>query len=341
MDLSNRTVTTEVTRIIIDYLRNAGVALDALPQAVGLAAEDFTSLDGQVPVSAELRLWDWAAREAGNPDLGLSLANRVDMRKLGVVGYLSLQQPDLFHMLETFSRYHRLLHGVAVLRPYQTPAEEGIEHFFTPDGGGPGRQASEFTIGSAWMVLRGVVENPLPLRGVDFQHTKPAHNVPYGEIFGAGVPVRFNQPRNRLRMPPGSLRTPLREVDTHLAAVLRAHAEQALAALPSSPGLEASIGQLLPSLLSQGEAEVGRVAASLGMSQRTLQRRLQDAGISFREIVEKIRRELALQYLSDLELNISQICFLLGFSEPAAFSRAFARWTGQSPRAYRSAMPPP
>lgn len=335
MDLSRYHVTTEVTRPIIEFLRAFGQDLTPLEQETGGTFEAFTAIDGRVPINHELRLWDWAAHAVKDDHLGLTLASMMDLRKLGVVGFLSLQQPTLILLLETFHHYHRLVHEVATLRPSRSRTEDCIEHFFTEDGIGPGKHANEFTLASVWRVLSEVAVSPPILVGVDFQHVAPLSDLRLREVFGQDTPFRFSRPINKLSMQPGTFDAPTNAPDLELAQVLRAHADQALAELPKSEDFEGQILELLPNLLTQGKGSIDNVAAKLGCSRRTLQRRLGEKGKIFREIVELVRREMALQYMDNKGLNLSEIGFLLGFSELASFSRAFRRWTGKSPRAFR------
>lgn len=335
MDLSRYHVTTEVTRPIIDYLRASGQDLSPLGQETGGTVEAFTAIDGRVPINQELLLWDWAANALKDDHLGLTLASMVDLRKLGVVGYLSLQQPTLILLLETFHHYHRLLHEAATLRPSRSIKEDCIEHFFTEDGIGPGRHANEFTMAAVWRILSGVATTPPALLGIDFQHEAPPSTARLLAVFGLDIRLRFSMPINKLHMPPRTFDLATNAPDLELAGVLKVHADQALAELPKTEDFEGQIRELLPNLLTQGQASIDQVATMLGYSRRTLQRRLGEKGMIFREIVELVRRELALQYIENRGLNLSEIGFLLGFSELAAFSRAFRRWNGKSPRAFR------
>ena len=339
MDLSRYHVTTDITRPIIEYLRASGQELSPLEQDTGGTVESFTAIDGRVPINQELRLWDWAAHAVKDDHFGLTLASTVNLRGLGVVGFLSLQQPTLISMLETFHHYRRLVHEVATLRPSRSRTEDCIEHFFSEEGIGPGRHANEFTLASVWRILSGIAETPLTLLGVDFQHAAPPSESRLLEVFGRDIRLRFSMPINKLFMPPGTFDTATNAPDLVLAGVLKAHADQALAELPKPEDYEGQIRELLPKLLIQGQASIDRVATMMGTSRRTLQRRLGQKGMIFRDIVELVRRELALQYIDNRGLNLSEIGFLLGFSELAAFSRAFRRWNGKSPRAFRYGSP--
>jgi len=95
------------------------------------------------------------------------------------------------------------------------------------------------------------------------------------------------------------------------------------------------VKRALQDLLPTGEPNIGEVSRLLGTSSRTLQRQLFEAGTTFREILRDVRHDLALRYLRDRTCSITEVAFLLGFSETAAFSRAFKRWTGEAPSRFR------
>ena len=103
-----------------------------------------------------------------------------------------------------------------------------------------------------------------------------------------------------------------------------------------SSSVGARVRELLAAQIREGEPEQAQLARSLGMSERTLQRRLRDEGLAFAALVDKVRTELAELYLSDPKLAVFEVAFLLGYSEPSAFNRAFRRWTGQSPSQFRA-----
>ena len=117
-------------------------------------------------------------------------------------------------------------------------------------------------------------------------------------------------------------------VDAHLA-------DQLVAALPQNDALSPRVRKLLLELLPTGSSDATRVAAKLGMSRRTLTRHLEREGVTYKELLEKARHQMALQYLEKSSLDPQQIAFMLGYSVTAAFSRAFARWEGKSPTEHR------
>jgi transcriptional regulator GlxA family with amidase domain len=129
--------------------------------------------------------------------------------------------------------------------------------------------------------------------------------------------------------------------DSYLLRILTAHAEDLLAERHSVTGLQSMVTSHLASLLSSGESGATAVARRLGMSSRSLTRHLAEEGTTFGEIRERLRQRLASRYLRDERLSVQQIAWLLGYWEPGAFSHAYRRWTGVSPRRARKQKPSP
>ena len=128
---------------------------------------------------------------------------------------------------------------------------------------------------------------------------------------------------------------PLRRRDPILRHVLEEHANEVLNRLPVRTGLAFEVQRLLAARVAGGDPSLKSIGRDLGMSSRTLQRRLTDEGVSFQRLLDDTRKGTARRYLADSTLAIGEIAYLLGYSEAAAFHRAFKRWYGQTPDAFR------
>jgi AraC-like DNA-binding protein len=117
------------------------------------------------------------------------------------------------------------------------------------------------------------------------------------------------------------------------ASLLGGIAKALVAAVERPSAFRREVESRIEALLETGEARVDRVAGDLGLSRQTLYRRLREEGVTFEELLDKLRHRLALRYLRDDRMSVKAASYRLGFSDPAAFSRAFKRWTGNSPRA--------
>jgi AraC-like DNA-binding protein len=170
-------------------------------------------------------------------------------------------------------------------------------------------------------------------KAVHFTHAEPAYRAEYERIFR--VPVVFASDKNALqideallsnyRIPPSS---------RYASGVLRDHAEALLQKLDSSQSTRGRVEGLLVPVLHNGEATVDAVASKLGLSRYTLFRRLRAEGVTFQQVLDELRHQTALHYLSGEKASVKRTARLVGFSDPTAFARAFKRWTGGSPRTY-------
>ena len=333
--LKEKRVTTDITRIIINYLEKLNIDLSDLADKTESSYSLFTEPDHKIPINSELLLWQYAMQKTEDSHIGISMAGHFNFKSIGVVGYLARQQPTLLRMMETYCHYHRIIHEEAILKPICQEEADIMEHHFSKPGEGPGQSASEFTLATIWQTFKQVSAQPISLKKVCFQHPKPSSVQKYKEFFGDTVQFEFSQPTNQLHFPPKTLNTPTLEGDSQLGDILKSYADQALASLPAANDLEHSLYGVISELMAENNLNIDSVAYRMGMSRRTLQRRLKDKKLTFSTLVEEVQKRHALRYLEDPSINITEVAFLCGFSELSPFSRAFKRWTGMSPKEFR------
>jgi AraC-like DNA-binding protein len=154
-----------------------------------------------------------------------------------------------------------------------------------------------------------------------------------------GTRVDFGADRDEFALNLDARELPLIHADTYLNDLLLKYCEAALADRKDNnlSQLRTRVENAISLVLPHGRVRVEDIARSLGMSKRTLARRLSDEGLNFTEILQQLRRDLAVRYLDDRKLHVSKIAWLLGFNEVSAFTHAFKRWTGKTPRRMRTA----
>jgi AraC-like DNA-binding protein len=175
-------------------------------------------------------------------------------------------------------------------------------------------------------------------REITFRHAAPVDHpsmsaaeqlARYQAVFKC--PVRFSCPETGVLISDADLALPMRGADQTLLAVLDGHAKELIEKLPART-LDSQVRSYLAKALSSGgDSSLEAIAKELAMSERTLQRRLQDEGLSLREMVDELRQELAQRMVTHTSLTNAEMSFLLGFAEAPAFLRAFKRWTGTTP----------
>ena len=189
---------------------------------------------------------------------------------------------------------------------------------------------------ASWLrYARWIADTDLAPQEVWFEHAQPADTelAEYQAVFAC--PIRFSQPCNALLTLPEHLQIPIRQADANLLRTLEEHALTLMAGMDKDEPLPVRVHNALRLLLKDGLPRKERVAEKFHMTERTLQRHLQQAGTSYQEILDDLRRELAEHYLLRSELPIQDIASYLGFTEARSFHRSFKGWTGMTPGEFR------
>lgn len=271
------------------------------------------------------------------PAPGLAIGAHVQPRHVGVMGYLVLASKTLGEAMLAYQRYERLFYGVDL-------AEIGLTGDQAEIRWGPGDIAlgplhDAVAIAALVTFLRRQIDSPPPPTLIAFTHPAPATRAErqaYEDFFGC--PVHFGDTHTRVRFPVGYLALPMPHSDPGLRSLLDRQAHALLLALPDSDTFDRALQQTMLKLLPDGNATLPRAAAELYVSVRTLQRRLDTRGLTWQQLLDRTREQLARQYLADRALTLSDIALLLGFSEQSAFTRAFRRWTRSTPAQIRRTL---
>ena len=301
----------------------------------GLEPAILDDVDGRVPASIVRALWEELPAACGDDWFGLNLAASVPDAALGVVAYLVLHAPTLGQGFVASVRHASLLQDVAAC--FVERADDGGLTFVqerSVRGPVPPRHAVEFAFARAVLMARRSTGVEVTPRLVRFAFARPTcADRRYAALFGPSV--LFDGTRNELELDASTLALPQRDADPWLRSVVEARARALLERLaPASPFVGRVVGAV-GLALQRGDADLASVARALDVSARLLQRRLAAEGLTFRAVIDDARRELAKQYLADRDQSLAHIALMLGFSEQAAFQRAFVRWTGVTPGRYR------
>jgi AraC-like DNA-binding protein len=286
--------------------------------------------DDRLPISAVLRWLDSAVEISRDPDLGLRAVRRIESGSYDVLEYMARSASNYGEALELQLRYIRLVNEAA---DFTLGVREGRAFIDLRSRVVLTRAASDFQACALLIAARAWLGS-LDSFELWFSYPAPSKLDTYREVLGS-TPVRFGAAHDAISFDAKLLEVPMKSADPKLNAVLRRHAEHLIAELPEPEWLTGRVRKLLMGLLPAGKTNADYVATRLGMSRRTLTRHLEREGVTYKDLLEQARRELSFQYLANPATDIQQIAFLLGYSETAAFSRAFRRWSGQSPAAYR------
>ncbi len=311
----------------------SAVATGALG-AAGLSPQRLADETARLPDRDFVVFIEQAARLAGDDVLGLNLGLAHDVRSSGLPAYVAIASATLREAMLNARRYGAINDTGAdyALREAGNAASFRVESASARLRAS--RHATEFKMGLVVAACRrwiGPGFKPIEIR---FAHARASSRRAVERRLGCEV--RFGNEATEMLIGVDQLDLPVRGADPYLLAMLVRQADAALAARRDPGRLRGEVERLVLRGLSRGVPTIGDVAEALGIGERTLARRLTGEGAAFRQVVEELRLDMARSYLADPELTLAQVADLLGYADQSAFSNAFRRWTGRSPRRFRA-----
>ena len=198
------------------------------------------------------------------------------------------------------------------------------------------RHQIEFAMATFVRMCRQLTNRNLPASRVSFTHQRSDDIAGYRTFFGSDV--RFGAAVDEVAFPASIRQIPILGADPYLNELLISYCDQALSARSTKRNsFESSVENVIAVHLPHGKARAREIARKLGVSQRTLARRLSSEGLTFASVLQRLKSDLAKRHLADETLSISEIAWLVGYQNVSAFTHAFKRWTGKAPSAIRQA----
>jgi AraC-like DNA-binding protein len=323
------TVLATLPRALLAYLRALGNDDDAIARAAEITLE--SDADARVPRERVDALWEIAVRVAG-PAVGVRFALEMPPGNAGVLEVVTQSAPSVEVSLGHVCRYWHLLNDGVDLALERVRSEVALTL----------RTRSTRPLAPAWIDLTVValvvigarsIVRPLPPKRVALPYPESRAVPELAAI--ASAPLSYDADALAIVFPAEILEQSLLAANAPLHDVARAHADAELARLRDDGDLPSRVRTAAEARLESGDATLDRLAGALGLSARTLQRRLREHGTSLRAVLDEARRAIAMRELARGARNVTDVAFLLGFSETSAFDRAFRRWTGTTPAAYR------
>ena len=309
--------------------RRVGAA--ELATAAGLPPGLLDSLPDKLPARNYIALLDAGAQLANDPHFGLHVGEKVRPGTFSAYGMMLLACSDFGQALSQTRRYEQLAHDLGRTRV----ALHGADAVYAWDSHYP--QASRHLVESVFAGIRvfgsWLAGRPLTPTRVAFAHESTAGAGEYRRILG--VVPEFGAPAHAAHFDAAILSLPVPNADVSLYPVLRQHAERLLGERALAGDVVEQVRAAVLRRLPNSGVRLALVAQDLGMSVRTLQRKLAEAGSSFQLVLDATRYALAQDYLRRRELGLVDIAFLLGFQEQSAFTHAFREWSGTNPSAWR------
>jgi AraC-like DNA-binding protein len=326
-------ISVAATTGLLETIAAAGGNPDQILRVLGLERSAFKNSEGFIASSLFAQILEEAARATADECFGLHFGEHYNPKNIGPLAYVVLNSPTLAVAIENAERYLHI-HNQAANLSFSIEGEQAYLRFLLTDLAIEStRQHNEFSMAVTLNTLRIMAGSHWAPREVQFAHEAPAHTYEHLRVFSA--PVLFSCPTNAFVIERDLVESPVPAADPRLYRILRKYMERVLNEIPREDDFLAAVRKALAERMREGTPKLAQVAQKMAMSSRTLERRLKEHGVAFNELVDDTRRRFALNFLRDRKNTLTEIAFLLGYSEVSAFNRAFKRWTGTTPMEYR------
>ena len=342
--MANPTIAAGYPKAFLDFAVSKGADRRTLIERSDICPDDLKNQDNRIPLANYLELMKAGVELCNEPALALLIGEAVRLPDISIVGLLGMAAETVEEALRQFNRYARL-----VLDENDAGTLDFAElvHY---QGGLWLKATSALYVTHPLLTESAFARNicdgreffrsnynfpslPEP-KAIHFTHAEPSYRAEYDRIFG--VPLVFGSHMNAMQIDERVMSIKLPRTNRYVFGVLSERAEALLKRLESSKSTRDRVESLLMPILHTGDVSIEIVADKLGLSRQTLFRKLKAEGVTFEQVLDELRHKLALHYLSGKKVSVNQTAYLVGFSEPSAFSRAFKRWTGTSPRMMRA-----
>lgn len=290
-------------------------------------------VDARIDESELVRLMNEAARFTQDDYFGLHQGELTDIADMGILGYVMMHSDRIVDALKAYQRYNVILCSGYNL-DWEEQGDDAILRFYKTTPTPMSRQCVEDMVSSLYHLIARMSNRSIAIKELQFAHAAPADDGPYLSIFG--VEPRFDGRENGLRMSKEVLQYPILYSDPRLRRAFEPIAEEVREKLLRGREFSDRVFQWMMACMPASLPTLQETAASFQMSTRSLQAKLKEESTSYNELSARVRKEIALVYLNKHEYSISQIAYLLHYTEPSAFQAAFKKWTGLTPGQYRA-----
>ena len=338
--MGNPTISAGYPKAFLDFAVARGADRLTLIARSHIHPDELQNQDNRIPLANYLAMLEAGIELCNEPALSLLFGEAVRLPDISIVGLMGQLAENSEDGRRQMNRYGRL-----AIDEDDGDASNPME--IVPEGSDvwvrstsriyvehPILTESAFarTVSGVRAMLASMPEfarRPFP-KALRFTHKEPSYRGEYDRIFG--VPLFFESPMNAILIDEAFMQMTPPRPNPYLSELLRAHAEGLLENLERSKSIRGRVENLLIPVLHTGEANMDMIAGKLALSRQTLFRKLRAEGVTFEKVLDELRHKLALDYLNGKKVSVHETAYLVGFSDPGAFSRAFKRWTGSRPR---------
>lgn len=315
--------------------RHYGLDADTLLKSIGLSKSQISSIESRIPSYYLFNLFRMIAKTTQDPSIGLALGQYLELKSFSILGYLLMNSVDVGEGIKQLLRYEKLANELS-FTTYEETDDECILKWHCPVQGAEAQSFQEIIITGIVCISRSVSEEYIPFTSVSFEHPEPPNADQYESILKCDV--KFGQEHCGIRFPKSVLRTKLKNADPLLSNIVMKSADSMLSDFDNSFSFVSNVKKAIFKLLPSGELSMENVASSLSISNRVIHNRLKKHSLTFNDLVDEVRRILALHYIADESVSLVDIGLLLGFADQSSFTRAFKRWQGETPGDYRKSL---
>lgn len=332
------TVSAGYAKALLEFAASRGALEQRLLARANIDAEALTDPDNRIAFARYVALMRAAKADTANPALALEFGAASDMRRFSVVGLIGHASANMREALIQLNRYGRLVVEVEGLvdGPRFQLTDRNGQRWMEDRRANP-NDFIELTE-STWSRFIVGTRRDFPqltyALAAQVTHSAPPYAGRYEDLWQ--VPVTFASHWNAIRSDPAWESVQIQPYSRYAFGVLTDRGDALLKELKNSKTLRGRIEALIMPILHTGDVSVETIAGKLGTSRQTLYRDLKEEGVTFERVLDELRHHMALDYIAAKKVSVNETAYLVGFSDPASFSRAFKRWTGKSPRLYRN-----
>jgi len=327
-----------LARLACARAKAAGLKLQPLLQKSGLALSQIEDARARLKVRDQINFLNTVADALDDEYLGFHLALHCDLRETGMLYYILASSETVLEGLKQTSRYASIVNE-GMVPTCLAIGRVGVSYRYVGISRHLDRHQVEFWMTALLRACRDLTGLQILPSRIRLRHFRERGAKDISEFFGTGV--RYGATCDDMEFSANVGQFPIASADPYLNNLLISTCEEATSHRPRIHGtFRQDVENVLVPLLPHGKARADEIARRIGVSKRTLARRLSQEGLTFPELLKSLRMDLGRYYFTQRDLSISQIAWLLGYREVSAFSHAFKRWTGDTPRKMRSSLKP-
>lgn len=319
--------------LLLRTAKRLGADTDLLLAQVGLTPAQLRDPDSRIGLTELMKLGAYAIRTTGEPALGLYMGQSTRITDIGLPGLLAMTSPTLGSALNELTRFEALNSRCYRGEPLWLAEQNALLLYSIA----PYNEYNRFVIDSAlcaWQeIIHSLTGRDDLILEVHVEFSAPDYRAAYGAAFRA--PVLFGQSVSGLVLHPGAADLPVLQYQPLLHQQILSLAQDRLKRLANADTFQGRVQAILGPLLHGRTPSLEETARHLNLPDWTLRRKLREEGTTFQILLDTMRKDLALGYMRDTQMSFGEIAYVLGFSTPGAFQRAFKRWTKETPGDYR------